>query len=55
MEEGEGRGSCPEKHTPRSGCLHLFGKSVAVSMVTGVKIVGMSQGYSVPTAADCWT
>lgn len=39
-------GSCPEKHTPSSGCLHLFGTSVAVSMATGVKIVGMCQRYS---------
>lgn len=40
-EEGwGGGGSCPEKHTPSSGCLHLFGTSVAVSMATGVKIVG---------------
>lgn len=37
---GGGGGSCPEKHTPSSGCLHLFGTSVAVSMATGVKIVG---------------
>lgn len=37
---GEWWGSCPEKHTPSSGCLHLFGTSVAVSMATGVKIVG---------------
>lgn len=36
-----GGGSCPEKHTPSSGCLHLSGTSVAVSMATGVKIVGM--------------
>lgn len=35
-----GGGSCPEKHTPSSGCLHLFGTSVAVSMATRVKIVG---------------
>lgn len=28
------------------GCLHLFGRSVAVSMVMGVKIAGMSQRYS---------
>lgn len=42
MGRGEkgGGGSCPEKHTPSSGCLHLFGTSVAVSMATGVKIVG---------------
>lgn len=42
MGRGEkgGGGSCLENHTPSSGCLHLFGTSVAVSMATGVKIVG---------------
>ncbi len=66
MEEGEGQGEeergvgggwgfCPEKHTPSSGCLHLFGMSVVVSMVTRVKIVGMCQRYSAPSGADCWT
>lgn len=47
-------GSCPEehKHTPSSGCLHAFGTSVAVSMATGVEIVGMCQRYS---GTDRWT
>lgn len=50
-----GEGSNPKKHSPSSACLHVFGKSVAVSIATGVKIVGMSQRYSAPSGADCWT
>lgn len=52
-EEGETQSSCPEKHTPSFGCLHLLGISVAVSIATGVKEVGMSQRYGVPSAVDC--
>lgn len=51
----ETQSSCPEKHTPSFGCLHLLGMSVAVSIATGVKEVGMSQRYGVPSAVDCWT
>lgn len=52
-KKGNGECSCPEKPTPSSGCLHLLGTSVAVSIATGVKIVGMSQRYGVPSAVDC--
>lgn len=44
-KEGEGAGG--------NGCLHLFGTSVAVSMVMGVKIVGMSQ-RPVQCVERCW-